>query len=141
MSLPPEAAGSGLRHYALVEAARQILVVDDDSAIREAISEVLQEDGYSVVTAANGQEAMAQLSAARDQPPGLILLDLMMPVMDGWQFLDRYAEDDTLPPVPIIVISANLAASGGIHRRDVLLYLKKPLDIDRLLETVHTWCD
>ena len=118
----------------------RILLVDDDSAIRDVIAELLEEDGFGVITAANGAEAMAKLDEIKDAPPRLILLDLMMPVMDGWQFLDRYA-DSELPPVPVVVLSANLAASGGVHRSDVLLYLRKPLDVDRLLETVHTWCD
>ena len=118
--------------------APEILVIDDDPAIRDALTVALAEEGYSVSTAANGREAMRRLADATSTPPALILLDLMMPVMDGVTFLDRYADDPTLPEVPVIVMSANLA-SIGVYRKDVLLYMNKPIALERLLETVGLW--
>jgi CheY-like chemotaxis protein len=117
-----------------------ILVVDDDADIRETLSDLLEDEGYEVCTAANGRDALAHLTRERGTPPGLILLDLMMPVMDGLSFLDRYAEDRSLPPVPVVAMSANLATSGGSHRKDILLYMTKPLNFERLLETIALWC-
>jgi CheY-like chemotaxis protein len=120
-------------------ASQDILLVEDDVDVRESICEALRDEGYSVVAAANGADALAQLEHHRDVPPGLILLDLMMPVMNGVEFLDRYAADPSLPDVPVVVMSANPAASGQL-RTDVLLYLRKPIDLDRLLQTVAVWC-
>ena len=115
---------------------KDVLVVEDDDAIRDAIREVLTEVGYSVTTAPNGEEALGRLRES-ERPPGLILLDLMMPVMDGWQFLDRLSADPGMHDVPVVVLSANV---GGQPRNDVLLYLRKPIDLDRLVETVDRWC-
>src|SRR5262245_65683521 len=117
---------------------KEVMVVDDDQAIRDVLTEVLNEEGYAVTTATNGQEALGQLRKS-DRPPGLILLDLMMPIMDGWQFLDSLSADPLLHGLPVVVLSANLAASGHA-RDDVLLYLRKPIDLERLVETVGRWC-
>jgi CheY-like chemotaxis protein len=119
---------------------RNILVVDDDASIRDSLGDVLRDEGYTVMTAANGRDALTHLQQNRESPPALILLDLMMPVMDGLSFLDSYGQDASLPSVPVVVMSANIASTGGHHRKDILLYMKKPLDIDRLLETVGVWC-
>jgi two-component system, OmpR family, response regulator CpxR len=119
---------------------REILVVDDDADICDALSEVLEDDGYRVSTAASGQEAINYLRDRADDPPGLILLDLMMPVMNGVEFLDAYKEARDLPVVPVVVLSANAAFTGNKHRRDIMLYLSKPVDIPRLLATVQMWC-
>ena len=118
---------------------RRVLVIDDDPAIRSIITEILADEGYDVAAATNGEEALGHLKRSSEAPPGLILLDLLMPVMDGLRFLDRYAAEPDLPVVPVVVLSANLATTG-VHRSDVLLYLRKPIDMDRLLETVGRWC-
>ena len=117
---------------------RPILLVDDDDAIKETLTEILEDDGYQVATAKDGQEALDYLRQHRDAPPGLILLDLMMPRMNGVQFLDAYRDDQTLPDVPVAVLSAN----PGLCResRGVLLFLGKPVKLPNLLETVQRWC-
>lgn len=120
--------------------ARTVLVVDDDPGVRESLGDVLRDEGYAVAMASSGRDALAHLEQNRSTPPGLILLDLMMPEMDGLSFLDVYGTDTTLPVVPVVVLSANIAATGGHHRKDILLYMKKPIDIERLLETVDVWC-
>ena len=83
----------------------RLLLVDDDDAIRESLREALEEDGFEVVTAANGREALDRL---RNSPcPSAILLDLMMPVMNGWEFRDAQLSDPSLRAIPVLVISAS----------------------------------
>jgi CheY-like chemotaxis protein len=127
-------------HPQAFDTPKEILVIDDDEAIRDAVADILEEEGYRVATTANGGEAIEYLRERRHQPPGLILLDLMMPVMDGEQFLDSYAADSALPSIPVVVLSANPSLRGRTHRRDIMLYLSKPVDRRRLLETVEMWC-
>lgn len=85
--------------------SHRVLVVDDDPDIREAMIEVLEENGHAATGAANGNEALAHLRAAPDQPC-LILLDLMMPVMDGFEFLERVRANPATSHVPIVVLTA-----------------------------------
>src|SRR5712675_834532 len=83
-----------------------IVVVDDDDDIREAVREVLHEEGYRTVGAANGVEAL-QLLRSSPELPQLILLDLMMPVMDGWEFLMGIDEDPAFHSIPVALMSAH----------------------------------
>jgi CheY-like chemotaxis protein len=107
---------------------RTVLVVDDDADIRESIAELLQEGGYSVVVAEDGQQAFDYL--ARQPPPACVLLDLWMPVKDGWSVVADI-ESGRLPAVPVVIVTA---AGGQIEYpvppRQVL---RKPFDLDRLL--------
>jgi CheY-like chemotaxis protein len=107
-----------------------VLVVDDDAAIREVIAEVLRDEGYDVAEASNGAQALELLQQMAH--PGLVLLDLMMPVMSGWEFLEHVRSDGRLSRVPVVVVSA-MAAPG------VSGHLQKPVDLDRLLRTVETF--
>jgi len=111
-----------------------VLIVDDDAAIRDVLSEVLCDEGYAVDTAANGYEALAYLQAA--PKPGLILLDLMMPVMNGWEFRAAQQLDPELAAIPVITISANAELVRGAPRLEVAQHLRKPVDLDHLLRTV-----
>jgi CheY-like chemotaxis protein len=119
---------------------REILLVDDDPDIREALTELLEDEGYAVKTAANGVEAMEYLRSPDNAPPALILLDLMMPTMNGPEFLDHFEADHRLPAVPIVVLSANVAFGGPRRGHSVLLYLNKPVDYTNLIATVDMWC-
>src|SRR5262245_13335746 len=94
--VPPE-QGSG---------PRLVLIVDDDHDIREALSQVLGDEGWVVATAADGREALDYLDAHRDALPEVILLDLMMPVMSGGEFRAEQLKDPSLAPIPVVVISA-----------------------------------
>jgi two-component system, chemotaxis family, chemotaxis protein CheY len=107
-----------------------VLIVDDDAAIREAVAELLTLEGYRTAMAANGAEALSVLAGGAR--PALILLDLMMPVMDGFQFRSRQQQDPKLADIPVIVFSAGRAA-GAI---DAAAQLPKPVDLDHLLATV-----
>jgi CheY-like chemotaxis protein len=115
---------------------RPILIVEDDEDLREMMAQLLTLEGYQAATVANGREALEYLHSERR--PSVILLDLMMPVMDGWEFHRRMEADPTLPPVPVIVLSAlDQVRTANIH---AAAFLKKPLDFDRLLDLVRTYC-
>ncbi len=105
-----------------------VLVVDDDEAIREAVADVLRDEGYRVTSARNGEQALSELRGA--EPPDLMLLDLMMPVLSGWEVLEEMAGDERLARIPVVVVSA----MAGPHSHEHLL---KPIDLDRLLATVE----
>ncbi|MDP9149692.1 MAG: response regulator [Myxococcota bacterium] len=104
-----------------------VLVVDDDKAIREIVAEVLRDEGYDVVCAENGLEALIELR--KEHHPDLMLLDLMMPVMSGWEVLEQLESSDELSRIPVIVVSAMSAPGVSEH-------LSKPIDLERLLATV-----
>ena len=113
-----------------------VLIVEDDEDLREMMAQLLTIEGYDAATVANGREALDYLShAAR---PHLILLDLMMPVMDGWEFRRHQKADPKLAPVPVIVLSA--LDPSRADAVDAAAFLKKPLDFDRLLDLVRTYC-
>jgi CheY-like chemotaxis protein len=104
-----------------------VLVVDDDQAIREVIAEVLRDEGYSVTCAENGVQAMNELQ--KDHQPDVVLLDLMMPVMSGWEVLEQLQQNAQLARIPVVVVSAMTAPGVREH-------LAKPIDLDHLLATV-----
>ena len=112
---------------------RRVLVVDDDADIRETLSLILEDEGYDVQSAADGAAALAVLRSG--PAPDVILLDLMMPVMNGWQFRDAQLKDLAFASVPVVVLSADSSLRdkasyfGGV-------YLSKPVNIDSLLTTI-----
>jgi two-component system, chemotaxis family, chemotaxis protein CheY len=112
--------------------SRTVLVVDDDPDILQTLALCLATEGYQVVMAANGKEALEQLGRER---PACILLDLMMPVMDGWQFVH---EMDTrqLRNAPLLILSADRAVQGHAVKLRADAYLAKPFDLDELLGKV-----
>lgn len=116
-----------------------ILIVEDDDALRDSMKELLELEGFVVRTAENGAEALALVENA--EPPCLILLDLMMPVMDGWQFMHALGErqDAVLADVPIAVVSA--AADVARARERFGCYaLRKPVDANDLIELAQKYC-
>ena len=113
-----------------------VLIVEDDEDLREMMAQLLTLEGYDAATVSNGREALEYLHKATT--PNVILLDLMMPVMDGWEFRRQLEADPELAPVPVIVLSAlDQVRASNIH---AAAYLKKPLDFDRLLALVRTYC-
>jgi CheY-like chemotaxis protein len=122
----------------LRDAANRVLVVEDDVDIQEALVRVLESEGYAVATAENGQAAIDYLR--RSPPPRVILLDLMMPVMDGWQFRGEQKRDPTLAGIPVIVLSAYESPQPATATVDAASYLRKPIDLDLLLATVRRYC-
>jgi CheY-like chemotaxis protein len=115
----------------------QLLVVDDDNDLRETLQMLLEESGFMVTTAANGRAALERLrSGAR---PDLILLDLMMPEMNGWDFLARVRPDATLGSIPIVIMTAHKSIDvPSVPREDVL---HKPFDSSKLLATIARHVD
>jgi len=120
--------------------AKHIMVVDDDRDIRDALSAALNFEGYDVYCAENGKEALNRLKGLRsDELPGFILLDLMMPVMDGPEFLEEIDhETSEISRIPIVVASANL--DYRVDEKHVVSKLKKPMDIDLIFEAAHRFC-
>lgn len=115
------------------ETTRPILVVDDDADIRCTLTEFLEYEGYAVETARNGREALAYL---RTHPSALlVLLDLMMPVMDGFQFRIEQKKTPELASIPVVVMTAHAALKPGAI--DVPDVLSKPLDLDRLVDAIE----
>jgi CheY-like chemotaxis protein len=111
-----------------------VLVVDDDVSFAASLVEEIAQFGYVAVAAANGAEA---LRLAQDRPPRLILLDLEMPVMNGWQFLQRRRSNRALSRIPVVVISGIATAIGGRQRDDVQGIIEKPLAEQELVDTIH----
>jgi CheY-like chemotaxis protein len=109
------------------------MVVEDDDRIRETLRDLLQIEGYEVSTAANGREALDQLSIAQ---PDLILLDMLMPTMDGAEFLAAMRRDRELAGIPVTVLSASRIEPCVA----MAPCLRKPFDLDDLLAHVRRYC-
>ena len=113
-----------------------ILVVDDDEDLREVICGVLEDAGYEAPSAGNGREALAFLRSS--PPPCLVLLDLMMPVMDGLSFIAEKEADSELANIPVVVITA--AAGSRLRSIAPRPVLPKPLKIENLVGKVREYC-
>jgi CheY-like chemotaxis protein len=111
---------------------RRVVIVDDDHDLRQTLSEILNDEGYAVETAVNGREALDLLR--RQGAPPVLVLDLMMPVMDGWQLLDQLRQDETLARIPVIIISASSRGPRPVGTSEILA---KPLDYYKLVTSVE----
>jgi two-component system, chemotaxis family, chemotaxis protein CheY len=110
------------------------MVVDDDIGSLAALADILSLEGYRVETMSNGQEALDHLRGEAE-PPAIVILDLFMPVMDGWQFLAEIKNDAGLAQlrIPVIVVTAFNAKVNEAHT-----VIRKPIDLERLLHTITT---
>jgi two-component system response regulator MprA len=120
---------------------KTVLVVDDDRDIREILTDALGTEGYRVFTAADGLDALAWLAEAQRSGahlPDVILLDLLMPRMDGVAFRARLSEDPTLDAIPVVVLSGNSAAVSAGAAPNFAGALRKPISLEALLAVVHT---
>ena len=113
----------------------RVLVVDDDTYIRDVVTQLLAGEGYDVAEAANGVEAL-RVATDLAHPPQLILLDLMMPIMDGWEFARRLQEHRPVITIPIIVLSAARLPAERLQGLGAQAILAKPFDLDELLNHV-----
>jgi CheY-like chemotaxis protein len=113
-----------------------ILVVEDDPDVRELQRAIFQSDGYDVTTASNGAEALAAL---RHRRPCVILLDLMMPVMDGWQFLDAIKQMPEFADLPVLLLSASRQLAATARDNPVKAYLPKPFELSKLLAYIDQY--
>lgn len=121
-------AGDGSRKH--------ILIVEDDRDLRETLREALELEGYAAVSVENGRAALRHL--ANGAKPCMILLDLMMPVMDGWAFRQELLKDPSLAAIPVIVMTASTAARASTVASQAILY--KPLHMGRVIDVVQEYC-
>ncbi len=128
---PDAPAGDGTRQ-------RRILLVEDDPDTRACMSALLELEGYLVVTAADGREALQQLRSGLN--PGLIVLDLMMPVMDGFEFRKEQRHDPGLCGIPVVVYSGHHDAPANVAVLEPAAYVQKPINFDSFLDTVSAHC-
>ena len=117
------------------EDMKKILIVEDDEAIRTTLRMALEMEGYFVVTSNNGEEGLRTLRAMSS--PCLVLLDLMMPVMSGWDFLEAKKRDDHIATIPVLVTSA---VADKVDPKTMAGIMKKPIDLDALLAFVKNFC-
>jgi CheY-like chemotaxis protein len=118
--------------------APQILIIEDDRDIRECLEEVLREAGYAPAGAANGVEALEHLRAS--DIPAVIILDLMMPIMDGRDFRAIQQSDERLRAIPTILLTAHAKRADAMSGMGDVIFLAKPVDLERLLETIARAC-
>jgi CheY-like chemotaxis protein len=116
---------------------KPILIVEDDADIRDALRETLEEEGYTVAVASNGHEGLGYLEG--NPEPALVLLDWMMPFMNGAEFCKAVASNPTLENLAIIVITADSRADDKMQTRNVRTVLKKPLEVEDLIDAVATY--
>ena len=113
-----------------------ILIVDDDLAILDMIAELLEYEGYQVVTCSSGSDALARV---KDNPPALILLDLMMPQMSGWQVIAALRSSPQTRAIPIVLLSARRDLPATAKDLGVEHFLEKPFDLDELLRLIQQY--
>jgi CheY-like chemotaxis protein len=112
---------------------RTVLIVEDEAVIREVLADLFEERGFHVLLAANGAEALVRLDTSR---PDVMVLDLLMPVMHGWAFMESYFEKTGGTPIPIVVVSVNPALPRSFNRLGVRQVIGKPFNVDELAEAV-----
>jgi two-component system, chemotaxis family, chemotaxis protein CheY len=113
----------------------RVMVIEDDADLLEAVCEALEDEGFDAVACSGGAEALARLRV--EPPPAVILLDLMMPVMSGWQFLDHRREDPTLADIPVVVMTASRNYDPAAL--DAHACLEKPVSFARLVDAVRRY--
>jgi CheY-like chemotaxis protein len=116
-----------------------VLLVEDDDDVRNAILEVLEDNGYRVVGAANGKDALDAIRTT-SLKPALVLLDLMMPVMDGPTFRAAQRDDPTLESIPVVVLTAHPRGEETAANLYAAGFLRKPISLEKLLATVGRFC-
>jgi CheY-like chemotaxis protein len=114
-----------------------ILVVEDDLDIAQSLRDVLEAEGYAVVTASNGKEALERLRGM--ERPSLIFLDLMMPVMSGGEFLGVLRQTEPFKAIPVVIVSAWPKEAAQVRAQSEG-YVKKPVSLEALLDAAHQFC-
>jgi len=113
---------------------QSIAVIEDDIPALDALTELLETNGYQVRQAHNGQEALEAIKSS--EPPALILLDLSMPVMDGWEFMRRQRLEPSIAHIPVVVITALVSAVPAGAKA----LISKPINVNRLMRLVQKYC-
>jgi CheY-like chemotaxis protein len=118
--------------------SKRILVVEDDTSIRELLVELLESEGYGVASAVNGLEGLKILQS--ESNPDLILIDLMMPVMDGYSFRTEQLKNPIWSKIPTVVMSAEANAKEKMKNFNITAFLSKPVELETILKTVAQFC-
>jgi CheY-like chemotaxis protein len=120
-----------------------VLIVEDDQALREALSDALRDEGFSVAAAADGLEALDLLAHSATPRPSVILLDLTMPRMNGWQFRAAQQTDERIAAIPVVVLSASSTLPEEMETLGLPsgAWLRKPVPLGSLLTLVASHCD
>lgn len=116
---------------------RPVLVIDDDLGVLEVLVELLGSEGMDVRTAQNGLEGLKQMRL--EPPPSAVLLDLHMPVMDGFQFRAEQMRDDSLRAIPVILYSGHHDVAEAASQMGIEGYFQKPIDIGRILDLLSRY--
>ncbi len=116
-----------------------LLVVDDEDDIREALASIIRQEGYAVDEAADGRAALEYMRSSRTKPC-VVLLDLMMPVMNGWDLVGDMSQDEGLRSIPVVLITADARGASSDPRTSSLPLMSKPLDLRRLMDVVERYC-
>ena len=132
---PPRVEKEDVRDVTTAPAATAVLVVEDDEAVREAILTLLESEGYAPMGAPNGAEALRLLQQSGELP-AVLVVDLWMPVMNGWQLCSALAAHERLQALPIVVLTADVRSQGQPLPGRVVRALTKPVDPDDLLAAV-----
>lgn len=111
-----------------------ILIIEDDEDIREDLTAILTVKGFSVAASSNGKEALSRLR--KETPPSVILLDLRMPIMNGWEFLAEQHEDPELARIPVIICSGDANVDPATIADNAVGYLRKPFELSHLFSLV-----
>ncbi len=115
-----------------------VLIIEDDADTRDAMRALLEDEGYRVQSAVHGADALSQLRSGLH--PCVILLDLMMPVMDGFEFRDRQRGDASLADIPVIAYSGHYDIAENAARLGTVTYFQKPVDFQELINLVAVHC-
>jgi CheY-like chemotaxis protein len=115
-----------------------VLFVEDETDLRQAVALLLERHGYTVATAANGKEALSTLDEIG--PPCLIVLNLSMPEMDGFELRKRLLQRSDLADVPVVLVSATADIKNAAQTLNAVAYLQKPIDFSKLYALVDTYC-
>lgn len=114
---------------------KRILLIEDDKELQDLIKEALELEGFKVFTANNGREGLNLL--ATNPAPCLILLDLIMPVMNGWEFMEELNNDLLLSTIPVVIVSG---LENKSENDKSYAFIPKPIDLEKLLIIVHKYC-
>ncbi|SRR6266496_3161482 len=117
---------------------QEVLIVEDDSALREALTQVLTDEGYELLSARDGLEAVNCLR--KGHRPDVILLDLSMPVVNGWEFRMFQKRDPDLAHIPVILITAGDYSRDEVAWLEPSALIRKPLDLPYLLSVIRRYC-
>jgi two-component system response regulator CpxR len=118
----------------LEKAEKRVLLVEDDLDARDVLQDLLEDEGFDVVPAANGKQAIDYLTLDNDDGADIVILDLMMPMISGWEVLERMTDDHRLADIPVIVLSAVTTAKPSRAQG----FLHKPFSLDTLVDTIRT---